>query len=492
MSEREDRKEQARAVAGQARELQLQGDWAEAEKAYLAAFAQLRLARVASGEQFAKLSFNLGSLYFAQRRYTDARRQVRAAMKSCNNPEAHYWLAECYFKEGRYKSADKAYSALLARNDLSPEQSIQVLKSAGFFYYFIGDFARSEPLLKQCLELVPPESAEAAFLHERLALLYQFVDEPPSERAGTSFQRMLAHSDTWGSEYPCELAGGLTRMACWQAESGQHQNAESSFKRMMGLIKDQAASPEIGWMKNHYADFLTQTGRPEEAKRVRGRAPSFLTLIQGTGPAQGVHESASSSQAVEWLMSQGAIAQFENNIVEAERLYRLALSKQESLGGLHDPGLCRILCSLARIQKDGESLVKRALAISEANLDREEERATVLECAAQFLIDGPDASIRSYEQALALKEKVHGPRSSKALECRWRLGKFLYHQEQVPKSAEILATLCEWSKVNRKIHPLERADFLNSYARALRQLGQTDQAAAIESEAGIAIKRHSR
>ena len=56
------------------------------------------------------------------------------------------------------------------------------------------------------------------------------------------------------------------------------------------------------------------------------------------------------------------------------------------------------------------------------------------------------------------------------------------------KTLELLA---ERSSKNRKIHSLERADFLNTYALALEEMGKSKESAAIVAEVTRITKRYS-
>jgi len=278
----------AATLAEQARQQQLSEHYQMAEESYLQALNFLKAERLGSTELFAKVSANLGSLYYSQRRYSDARRRVKAALAIQENAEAQYWLAECYFKERRYKSADKTYSSLLRRKDLGADQLARLLHSAGFFYYYIGEFDRSEPLLCRCLELTPPESLAAALLWQRLGLLYQFVDESPSKRERECYEKMLAHQSDWGQSHPLELAGGLARLAIWFDQNGEQEQADSLFGEMAAILENVQSGPEANWMKSHYADFLERCGRAEEAATLRAGQPSLFSMMQSvTGPVAG-------------------------------------------------------------------------------------------------------------------------------------------------------------------------------------------------------------
>ncbi|MBN9420697.1 MAG: tetratricopeptide repeat protein [Candidatus Eremiobacteraeota bacterium] len=484
---------QAIKLAEQAQEQQLSEQYEAAEESYLQALTCLKAERLGKTELFAKISANLGSLYYSQRRYSDARRRVKAALTVQDNSEAQYWLAECYFKERRYKSADKTYTALLERQDLGVEQLARLLHSAGFFYYYVGEFNRSEPLLHRCLELTPPESLAAALLWQRLGLLYQFVDESPSERVRECYEKMLAHQSEWGPSHPLELAGGLARLATWFDQNGEQERADSFFGKMAAILENVQSGPETNWMESHYADFLERCGRAEEAALLRALQPSLFSMMQsGTVPVAGVHESVVSDEAVRWHLSQGSFAEFEGNVPEAQRLYNLALEKHEKLHGPSDLGLCEILCRQARIsQEDGQQLVHRALEICRTSNELRDERATTLETAARYLLDGIECSVERFREALITKEQLHGEKSSEALECRWRLGQFLLHHQRSEEAWKTLHLLAERSSKNRKIHSLERADFLNTYACALEEMGRSEESAAVVAEVTRITKRYT-
>ncbi|MBS2037311.1 tetratricopeptide repeat protein [bacterium] len=484
---------QAAKLAVQAREQQLSEQYEAAEESYLRALTCLKAERLGKTELFAKISANLGSLYYSQRRYSDARRRVKAALTVQDNSEAQYWLAECYFKERRYKSADRTYTALLERKELGAEQLARLLHSAGFFYYYIGKFERSEPLLHRCLELTPPESLAAALLWQRLGLLYQFVDESPSKRERECYEKMLTHQSQWGQSHPLELAGGLARLAIWFDQNGEREQADKLFAEMAAILKNVQSGPETNWMMNHYADFLERCGRNVEAAPLRAGQPSLFSMMQsGTGPVAGVHDSVVSDEAVRWHLNQGSFAEFEGNVSEAQRLYSLALEKHEKLHGHSHLGLCEILCRQARIsQEDGQQLVHRALEICRTSNELRDERATTLETAARYLLDGLERSVERFREALSLKERLHGVKSSEALECRWRLGKFLLHHQRIEESLNTLQLLAERSSKNRKIHSLERADFLNTYACALEEMGKSEESAAIVAEVTRITKRYT-
>jgi hypothetical protein len=111
-----------------------------------------------------------------------------------------------------------------------------------------------------------------------------------------------------------------------------------------------------------------------------------------------------------------------------------------------------------------------------------------LEAAAQADADVERACTR-YREALAIKERLHKPKSSEALECRWRFGRFLLAVERTQEAVEVLEKLAEWSAFNREVVDGERSDFLHAYAGALAGCGRQSDADEVKAEADRLYQR---
>jgi tetratricopeptide (TPR) repeat protein len=132
--------------------------------------------------------------------------------------------------------------------------------------------------------------------------------------------------------------------------------------------------------------------------------------------------------------------------------------------------------------------LERALRISEGAPQALDARTKTLEAAAQALLGGLELACQRYQEALTLVEQAHGVKSHEALECRWRLGRFLLNVERPEAALIVLEKLAVLSDKNREIHPGERSDFLHAYAAALEQCGRPQDAEWQAAEARRLLK----
>ena len=73
---------------------------------------------------------------------------------------ARFWLAECYYSEGRYTEAVEAYSRVLEMKPSEKREADSILKT-GLSYYALGNKAKGKSTLELLLQKYPTSEAAA-------------------------------------------------------------------------------------------------------------------------------------------------------------------------------------------------------------------------------------------------------------------------------------------------------------------------------------------
>ncbi|ALC39930.1 CG31690 [Drosophila busckii] len=315
---------------------------------------------------------NLGSILSAQGRYEEAKLALEAAIgQRANMADAHFNLGIVHQQQQNFNAAIPYYrraiqlrpqlavahlnlaTSLLASNQSRDEEAASVLLTAARLpghgvrdrkaheearcsaYLQLSALQRARGMPQQAVELLH-ESLTAlhspqqrATLHQRLAALHMQLEQwtEAEQQQHLALQLQPQQGAVYVS-YGQTLARNCSR----------HAEAELWFKRALEL------SPHDPSAHHHYADFLEQQQRPEQALKYRLRAaslaPTNYALQAAVADALRAlnrlaeaelwyrHAAALHPQAAHAHANLGAILQMRGRRQQAVECYRKALQLQ--------------------------------------------------------------------------------------------------------------------------------------------------------------------
>ena len=496
--------------AAEAAELWHQKRYAEAEPLYERVLQTYEGFLGPNDPDLAGALRNLANVRFVQERYRKAYKLYRraAAIYQALDPEhaelssTLHWVGRSAFEAQRYKKAAAAYERAVelletAAPDGSPELQSQLM-SLAHLYYFVGRHAEAEPVYLRALamaeRLLGPNDAAVGRCAGRIAVLYRNAEvlgkdpEPYYRRAVGIWEESGDEESLFEADY---------RLADFLHEAGRDDEAEPYYRRWLELLErvgdrvdaQDTWGSKTQWMKNGYLDYLRATGRASEADALAtgwGTHDAYGDMIRSQLERFEAALGPDDPKLASALLNVGTHELCEGEYDEAEQKFSRALGILERSRGPEHPevadGLSRLaaVCRIRERYDEAERHLERALRILTASPGSEGARASLVEQhatlrAARGDVDGAEAL---YREALDVYRRVNGPESYQVAEALFHFAAFALANGRASQAADLAAEALKMAEGDIGVADLEKADYLDLYAGALRELGRGDEADA--------------
>jgi tetratricopeptide (TPR) repeat protein len=272
----------------------------------------------------------------------------------------------------RYLAQALACQALIKRWNLTLDEAIWVLNSAGTYLKNRGQYQEAEPLLREALARAETQSGidhpDTSYVLNNLANLY--YKRGKYEEAEPLYRRALAiYEKVLEPENP-DTADTLNNLALLYSDQGKDEEAEPLYLRSLAIYEKVLGPehPDTAQSLHNLAALYHEQGKNEVAEALYQRALAIREKMLGP-------EHPNTAQTIYNL---AALYHEQEKYEEAEELYQRALAIDEQAYGQDHLEVATDLSSLASLYSDqgkyeqAEALYQRALAIRETNLGPED------------------------------------------------------------------------------------------------------------------------
>lgn len=173
----------------------------------------------------------------------------------------------------------------------------------------------------------------------------------------------------------------------------------------------------------------------------------------------------------------------DNDIEAAFKLHQKALDIRERTLGPDHRDTARSLYELSKLAsycgdlQRADQLLSRALSIWVIRVGRENlDYSQMLDTLAFIRLrqGSIDEAIKYREWSASVIERVCGPNSCELSENLYWFARILENNERYEEASDVLGRLMKVASEYIKEPAMETADYLNCYARVLKQLGQNE------------------
>jgi tetratricopeptide (TPR) repeat protein len=381
---------------------------------------------------------NLGNLYCAQDKYSDAQPLLQEALtvlkglvgaNDINLASALNNLANCYNGQGNLKDAEATYKSALAINEKStdPKRSLlTTLNGLTSVLLFAHRLAEAKTYSQQALSFVEkhPEQeprARAGVYSQRASILMESGDFKSAEPI---LQKAIALDDkVFGKSSP-QYAADMSNLAALKQRQGKKEEASTLYQQSLktGSTSDTNPGGKISSLVNlanlaetqHQPDKAIEYLKQATALAEQTSGPDDPDLIELKNSLAAVYiEQGQYDDAVKTLYAAitaaqdmqnpplEAIATGCNNVGnalfkqkkfdEAEMMLQRCVDTREKLNGPNSPATGLALSNLATVYganekySDAEPLFKRAIGILEKSPDAKGDLKTCYQNYAGML-----------------------------------------------------------------------------------------------------------
>lgn len=337
-------------------------------------------AEAAGAQQWEERVRNLRSA-FEEARYADAERECRAALQCAESfgyQDPRFIstlndLGEIYRAQGRYSEAEPVLQQALALCRETPAgiHGVQVMNNLAALYAVQGKLGEAEKYYLSALQtaerlLAPDDGALGASLNN-LALLYKMQNNyaaalPLFQRALRIWMKVL------GPQHPL-VATSLNNIGAICHAEGKLTEADSLFRQSLA-IKEKALGPqhpEVATILNNLAEVCLDEHRFAEAKPLLQRLLALDEASLGPGHPELASDLSRLAFACEGMRDDAG----------AESLYRRALDiRERALGPKHEQ-VAKTLRKLSAVceaqgrRKEAQEFATRADEIGEAEAQQQ-------------------------------------------------------------------------------------------------------------------------
>ena len=520
-SDREKSLEDARRSTDEAGELWQQKRYAEAEPLYARALQTYERLLGSSDPDLANALRNMANVRYVQERFRKAHALYRraASVYEAIDPASHelantlHWMGQSAFMSQRYKKAAAAYERAIelleaTDPDGSPELQSELMDLA-HLYFFVGRYADAEPVYLRALAMAElvlgSDHVTVGRCTGRIANLYrraEFLEKDPEP-----FYRRAV--EVWEkSEDDIELFEAIYRLADFLHEIGRDDEAEPLYAYWLKLLEhvgDRAdAEDEWGsgtrWMRNGYLDYLRATRRTDQADALAiewGPHDAYGSMVRRQLERLESSLGPDDPKLAMALLTVGTNDSFAGNDDEGEQKIRRALGILERSRGPEHPDVADALGRLAAICRRRERYdeaglhLERALRILEGSPETDDRGRILEQRAALATACGDlDGAEEGYREALEVYRRVHGPKSRRLAEGLFHFAAFALHHGRAEQAATLAEEAVKMAHVDIDVEDIEKADYLDLYAAALRDLGRENDAEEAAAESKAIWERH--
>lgn len=379
--------------------------------------------------------------------------------------------------------------ALNCLTTIAPQMERLVLASLLYktasYLYERAQYAQAEPLYQRVLHI---QDRTLGSTHPQIAttlngLARLYLEQGRYEQAEPLFQRALRiHEQTPGSEDPL-VAWPLHGLALLYWRQGKYEQAEQLYRRTL-YIRERTLGSEhmlVAYTLNNLALVYRDQGRYEQAEPLFQRALHILEQVSGPEHPTVAHPL---NNLAEVYRDQGRYA-------EAEPLYQRALQIMEQGLGPEHPSVAHPLNNLAEVYRrqgryeQAEPLYRRTLHIWEQTLGPQHHLVAdpLNNLAILYLEQGQyEQAEKFFRHALSIRQQQLGAQHPETAESLHDFARF-YEVQQQPEDA--LALYLQALAVREQQLGLQHPrtiDTRTHAVRLLRELGRTEEAAALEDQ----------
>lgn len=310
-----------------------QGRLTEAEKFYLTAVRKAEAFGLSDSRLATSLE-NLGMFYFANNRHAEGEFLLRRAYNVGEKAEGpapfeleriRANLAGILQAEGKDREAEKLYLDAVEEGKKSGKEDLRLaesLEELGGFYEGRREFDEAEPLFKKALEIkrgiLPSNDLNLTEPLARLTMLYQNAGEY-SKAEPYMLKKLDIEERAFGPE-SINFAQGLNFLADLYRAEGKHAEAETTLKRVLSIHTklDGPESPAVAGCLTGLADLATRQTNYAEAEQFYKQAVAIEENTQG----------AESIGVLSTLEKLAELHRLEKDYTQAEAIYKRVLATQ--------------------------------------------------------------------------------------------------------------------------------------------------------------------
>jgi tetratricopeptide (TPR) repeat protein len=260
-----------------------QDDLPKAEKAYSESLAIYR--RRSEKKSVALLMRNLAATYSLERRDDDALWLLQQALKSARTvpgddaalmPELLNGVGMTYYRQGKTKKAGEYFKQALQLISASGKlPTPELLNNLGAVYISQRKFQQAEEILKQALKVRESEVGSAhpdlTFTLVGLGVLYTTCGR--YEEAEGQYLRALRILEPAGPDFGTRTARVLYALSSMYIRAGRKTEAETLLGKAAVLAREHLSQhPDMAKIVEDYSTILSNSGKTEEAKKLRAEA----------------------------------------------------------------------------------------------------------------------------------------------------------------------------------------------------------------------------
>ncbi len=382
----------------------------------------LDFCRAAACPELPALLNNMGGFYFSQARYKEAEPLFKEAVALNQGEQLAFTLsnlAAVYRITGRFAEAAPLFDhALRVLEEINPKggEFPRVLSGAAILaldpHANTQDVAIGEARCRRALELLQPDSADAATAHNTLGAILE-MQARFLEAQGELESTLAIRERLFGSN-DGRVAETLDKLGLVYRQRGRVVESEGLYRRAIKILRSGPAVVELGTALNNLGNVLAACGRKDEAEVSLKEAIAVWEKLLGP-------DNPNLAAA---LSNLSMLARSRHRYVEAEQLLGRALEidrKELPAGnariGLDLNNAGTLLVARKRL-REAESVLRESLAILQSSLPADHPeigRVSVNLGEVLRLERKPEEAEVRYREGLEILTRAWGPEDVRLL-----------------------------------------------------------------------------